>query len=103
MHNTSLAWKTPQSSPVAVMGFDLGKRKYSQGKRLEECNTDAETRGWLAAEANGAQMYMRAMQAAGRPAADALAILDAVTAPGWAHARQDDCKSYDEWRYPNVH
>lgn len=100
MHNTSLAWKTPQSSPVAIaVGFDAGKQKYRRGKRLEECLTDAEARGWLAAEANGAQCYLRAMQESGMSAADAMVVIDAVTAPGWTHMRESE----DGWRYPNVH
>ena len=95
-----------QSVHPMSTGFDAGRRKYNTGKRLESCNTDSETHGWLAAEANGAQMYLRAMQEAGRPAADALAIVDAVTAPGWMHQTcnaQDDGTSAQEWRYPNLY
>jgi hypothetical protein len=40
-----------------------GARMYNAGKRLDECQTDAQTRGWLAAEARGADAYYRCMMA----------------------------------------
>ena len=40
-----------------------GREMYMRGKALAECTTDAQTRGWLAAEARGADAYYRCMMA----------------------------------------
>ena len=103
MPATMLAWNVKPHNPMPATGFAAGQQAYRNGKRLEQCATDEEARGWLAAETNGAQMYLRAMEAAGVPSGVSLAVLDDLTAPGWQHAKQDDCRSYDEWRYPNAY
>ncbi len=40
-----------------------GARMYNAGKPLSACQTDAQTRGWLAAEARGCDSYYRCMMA----------------------------------------
>lgn len=58
---------TPAQSPrfVAPYGDSErdGARMYNAGKALTECTTDAQARGWLAAEARGADAYYRCMMA----------------------------------------
>jgi hypothetical protein len=67
----------------ALSDFDLGRQMFRTGKRLSQCNSDEAARGWLAAEAAGAQAYLRVMESEGVPHHVALAGLDALTAPGW--------------------
>ncbi len=43
--------------------YDAGREMYRHGKRLYECRTDAQTAGWLDAEADGADAYWRCMMA----------------------------------------
>ena len=38
-----------------------GARMYNAGKPLSACQTDAQTRGWLAAEARGCDAYWACM------------------------------------------
>ena len=44
-----------------VSDYDAGRDMYRRGKRLYECCTDAQTAGWLDAEADGADAYWRCM------------------------------------------
>ena len=58
---------TPTQSPrfVAPYGDSErdGARMYNAGKPLSACQTDAQSRGWLAAEARGCDSYYRCMMA----------------------------------------
>ena len=49
--------------PAATSDYDAGREMYRHGKRLYECRTDAQTAGWLDAEADGADAYWRCMMA----------------------------------------
>ena len=59
--------KTQAQAPSFVAPYGdserEGARMYNAGKRLDECQTDAQTRGWLAAEARGCDSYYRCMMA----------------------------------------
>ena len=58
---------TPAQSPRFVAPYGDSERDgaalYNAGKPLSACQTDAQTRGWLAAEARGCDSYYRCMMA----------------------------------------
>lgn len=58
---------TSAQSPRFVAPYGDSERDgaalYNAGKPLSACQTDAQTRGWLAAEARGADAYFRCMMA----------------------------------------
>ena len=81
---TATAVHTHHRNFVAPLSeFDSGRKMFRQGKRLADCITDEQARGWLAAEAAGCQAYLKVMEAEHVPYTVALAGLDALTAPGW--------------------
>lgn len=59
--------QTPAQSPCFVAPYGDserdGARMYNAGKPLSACQTDAQSRGWLAAEARGCDNYWRCMMA----------------------------------------
>lgn len=68
MPTTMIAHRqTPAQSPRFVAPYGDSERDgaamYRAGRGLAECTTDAQTRGWLAAEARGADAYYRCMMA----------------------------------------
>ena len=90
---TATAVYTHHRNFVAPLSeFDSGRKMFRTGKRLADCITDEQARGWLAAEAAGCQAYLKVMEAEHVPYTVALAGLDALTAPGWSRepAIEDD-------------
>jgi len=68
MPTTMIARTTqPTQAPTFVAPYGDSERDgaalYNAGKPLSACQTDAQTRGWLAAEARGADAYYRCMMA----------------------------------------
>jgi len=68
MPTTMIAHRNdPTQSPRFVAPYGDSERDgaalYNAGKPLSACQTDAQTRGWLAAEARGCDDYYRCMMA----------------------------------------